>query len=185
MVDRDQLINLIDKNVEKAKEGIYERIATWEKYIVFSDLWWMGVALTIIPWIVWYIYRRKQSTDRLMYVAFYVMITSLVLDISGSQLGFWHYRFNVVPFLPTYFPWDLTMMPVGIITLIQVKPKANPWMKAIIFALGTSYVAEPFFHWLKVYELESWRYSYSVPIQFILFMTAYYLSRRNKFEDIT
>lgn len=42
----------------------------------------------------------------------------------------------------TYFPWDLTLMPVSIMVLLQIKPTANPWLKAIVFALFASYAAE-------------------------------------------
>jgi hypothetical protein len=75
-------------------------------------------------------------------------------------------------------------MPVGIMTLIQAKPKINPWFKAILFALATSYLAEPFFHWLTVYEPSHWRYSYSVPIQVAIYMCAHYISRRSNFSDL-
>lgn len=63
-----------------------------------------------------------RSTDRILYTGFFVMVISLVLDILGDQLGFWHYRFNVIPVLPTYFPWDLTLMPLTqIFTFIHNK----------------------------------------------------------------
>jgi hypothetical protein len=73
---------------------------------MFSNLWWFGVFLSIVPWIAWFAFRKKQSTDRLLYAGFFVMVISLVLDVLGDQFGLWHYRFNVIPVLPTYLPWD-------------------------------------------------------------------------------
>lgn len=184
MKNNQELINIIDTNANAIEKLIDEKINIWLKYVLFSPLWWLGVALTIIPWVLWYIYRKKQSTDRLMYVGFFVITIALMLDILGDQLGLWHYRFNVIPMLPTYFPWDVSLMPVSIMALIQVKPKANPWIKALLFALVTSYLAEPFFDWLKLYEPSHWRYSYSVPIQIAIYMTANYISKRNKFSHL-
>ncbi|MFZ3590271.1 CBO0543 family protein [Bacillus sp. DJP31] len=72
------------------------------------------------------------------------MTVSLVLDVLGDQLGIWHYRFNVLPVLPSYFPWDITLMPVTIMFFSQVKPHVNPIIKAVLFTLLTSYISEPF-----------------------------------------
>jgi hypothetical protein len=119
-----------------------------------------------------------------MYVGFYIMAISTLLDILGDQTGIWYYQFHVIPTLPTYFPWDVTLMPVSVMILLQFFPKINPWLKAIFFAISTSYIAEPFTHWLDIYEVIAWRYSYSVPIQILLFMSAYWLSQRSKFSPL-
>jgi hypothetical protein len=177
-------VELIDKNVVQIEKMIDQKIQLWQEHVLFSGLWWMGVGLTIIPWIIWFLIRKKDSTDRLLYVGFYVMTISVLLDIVGDQIGLWHYRYHVIPVLPTYFPWDITLMPLTILVLIQVKPNINPWYKAIFFALLTSYAAEPFFDWLSVYEPKNWRYTYSVPIQIAIYMSAYYLSKRNKFGQL-
>lgn len=182
--ERAKTIELIDGNVDKIEGLVDRKIDIWFEHVLFSDLWWIGLALSVIPWVLWFMIRKKDSTDRLLYVAFYVMTISVILDIMGDQIGLWHYRFNVVPTLPTYFPWDTTLMPVCIITLIQIKPKLNPWYKAIFFALITSYLAEPFFEWLTVYQPIHWRYSYSVPIQIAIYMSSYYLCQRNNFAKI-
>lgn len=185
MESKEQIVNIIDANSNQIVQLVYEKTGIWLKYIVFSKLWWMGVALTIIPWILWYIYRKKQSTDRIMYVGLFVITIWLILGIAGDQLGLWHYRYNVIPFLPTYMPWDVTLMPVGIMTFIQVKPNTNPWLKAVLFALVTSYLAEPFFELLKVYQTIHWHYSYSVPIQIAIYMSAHYISKRNTFSNLS
>lgn len=184
MASKEEIIEISDNTVNQIKELIDQKIQIWADHVVFSGLWWMGVGLSIIPWIIWFVIRKKESTDRLFYVGFYVMTLSVVLDILGDQMGLWHYRFNVIPVLPTYFPWDVTLMPVMIMILIQVKPNMNPWLKAIFFAVITSYLAEPFFDWLEVYEPIQWRFSYSVPIQLAIYMSAHYLSKRDKFAKL-
>ncbi|WP_420063844.1 CBO0543 family protein [Metabacillus litoralis] len=124
---------------------------------------------------LWFLYRRKESTDRLLYVAFIVIIISIVLDVIGDQYGIWHYRYNVFPIIPTYFPWDFTLMPVSIISLLQFKPKASPWIKAGLFALGSSYIGEPFFYWIGVYQTIHWKFTYSVPIQFCIYLFSHWI----------
>lgn len=182
--EKEQIKELIDNNVDNIHDLIQKKVEIWQQYVVFSDLWWFGLALSIIPWIIWICIRKKESTDRLLYAGLFVMVISLVLDVLGDQLGFWHYRFNLIPILPTYAPWDITLMPVTIMWLIQIKPKFSPLIKAIIFALCTSYIAEPFFDWLKIYQPLSWKFTYSVPIQIVIYLSAHFLSKRKKFVEI-
>lgn len=185
-MDKEEVIRLFDDNVKAIEGLITEKIEIWREHILFSPLWWFGVALSIIPWILWFIYRKKGSTARLLYVGFYVMLIALILDVLGDQFAWWHYRFNVLPMMPTYLPWDLTLMPVSVMFLLQAKPDANPYLKAIVFALLTAYIAEPFFEWIDLYETKNkWRYSYSVPIQFLIYVSAHYFSKQSSFEKIS
>ncbi|OLS41132.1 CBO0543 family protein [Bacillus sp. MRMR6] len=184
MTNKEKTIEITDEVKNQIEMLIHKKIEIWFEHVLFTGLWWMGVGLSTIPWVLWFIFRKKESTDRLLYAGFYVMTISLILDVLGDQLGFWHYRFNVMPILPTYFPWDITLMPVAILFLLQVKPNINPWIKAVFFALITSYLAEPFFHWIDVYAPMAWKYTYSVPIQIFIYMTAHYLSSRNQFAPL-
>jgi hypothetical protein len=177
----DKYISLVDKNGNEIEKLVYEKIDIWKEYVLFSELWWLGVGLSIIPWIVWFIIRKKDSTDRLLYVALFVMVISLCLDVLGDQLGIWSYRYNVIPVLPTYLPWDITLMPLTVIVILQFKPKATPFLKALLFAFISSYLAEPFFHKLQIYNLKHWKYTYSFPIQIVIYLLSHYISKRNDF----
>ena len=185
MATKEEIIEIIDRNQNEIEHLINKKIQIWTDYVLFSGLWWMGIGLSIIPWIIWFVVRKRESTDRLLYIAFFIMAIAVISDVLGDQLGLWHYRYHVIPVLPTYFPWDITLMPLSVIILIQVKPNVNPWIKAVIFSLLASYVGEPFFDWLGVYEPTNWRYSYSVPIQIVIYMSAHYLSKRNKFAQLS
>jgi hypothetical protein len=183
-MDENDIVKLTDDNVNQIHSLIQVKIQIWREHVLFSGLWWLGVLLSIVPWIIWFWIRYRQGTDRILYAGFFVMVISLMLDIVGDQIGFWHYRFNVIPIVPTYFPWDLTLMPLSVMVLIQVKPKEHPIIKAIFFALITSYVGEPIMKWLMIYNPITWRHTYSVPIQFIIYLIAHWLSKRDKFEKL-
>jgi hypothetical protein len=181
MEQREHVNRLIDENIEQIHKLIIKKIEIWSDYVLFSGLWWFGVAMSIIPWIIWFVIRKKNSTDRIFYTGLFVMDISLALDIVGDQLSLWHYRYNVIPIVPTYFPWDITLMPVSVMVFLQVKANWHPLIKAILFAFFSAYLAEPFFHWLGIYVPTKWRYTYSVPIQVFIYLAAHYLSRREKF----
>jgi len=183
-VEKEHIIKLIDNNTHQIHELLQQKVQIWQEHVLFSGLWWLGVGLTIVPWIIWLMVRDKKSSDRLLFVGFFIATMSLVLDVLGDQLGFWHYRFNVIPVLPTYAPWDITLMPVTVMLMVQFLRKINAIISALLFAFISSYIAEPFFAWLQIYQPLSWRFSYSIPIQFIIYLTAHYISRRRNFSEL-
>jgi len=77
---------LIDENIEQIHKLIQEKINIWSEYVLFSGLWWLGVGLSVIPWIIWFIVRKKESTDRILYAGFFVMEIHLFNPYSGSNL---------------------------------------------------------------------------------------------------
>lgn len=120
--------------------------------------------------------------DRLLFVGFMVSLIAVALDVLGDQYGLWHYRFNVVPIIPTYFPWDLTLMPITVMFFLQITPKANPLLKSVVFALASSLIGEPVFYWMDIYNPIHWKFAYSIPIQIAIFLIAYYFCKtRSKF----
>ncbi|WP_332628938.1 CBO0543 family protein [Halalkalibacter flavus] len=143
-----------DPKDEKKLEEIYdqvsdltiEKLSIWLDSVLFTWQWWIGVGLSIIPWILWFLFRQKDCTLRLLTVGFFVIFLSTFLDSLGVQLGFWYYKHSVLPLIPAFLPWDTTLMPITIMTLLQLKPKLNHYLKGLIFALATSYIIEPFFY---------------------------------------
>jgi hypothetical protein len=184
-LEKEQVINKIDEIEYTIQSSLFDKFDVWLEYEILTWRWWLGFGLTIVPWIFfWYVFRNKPYLDRLLYVCFFVTIISVLLDTLGDQYGLWHYRYNVIAAVPSYFPWDFTLMPFSVVMLLRIKPKARPWVKAIIFALLTSLVGEPIFNWLDVYSLDNWKYIYSVPIQFMIYLITHWLfTTRNKFSS--
>lgn len=51
----------------------------WITYSLFTWRWWLTVALTILPWVIWIIIRKKESTARLLLAGLTVMVISALL----------------------------------------------------------------------------------------------------------
>jgi hypothetical protein len=146
------------ENIDKAQYSHTEAFKTvyhiWENEILFTWRWWVAVALTIIPWVWWwFFYQKKDSTGRLLYAGYFVIAVSLCLDTIGDQIGLWEYRVEVIPVLPAMVPWDLTLMPVVIMSLIQFKPHINPMYKALFYSLATAFIGEELAYHLGFYKV--------------------------------
>lgn len=109
------------------------RMLAWKNEVLFTWEWWLGIALTIVPWIIWFFFRKKDSTYRLLYAGLLVSLISLSLDSIGVQIGAWNYLKPITPVIPSYIPFNFTLMPVTVMFLIQLFPLKNPWLMGIIF----------------------------------------------------
>lgn len=167
-IDRAQYLHT------KAFNQIY---AVWQEEILFTWRWWLGLALGVIPWMWWcFFFRKKDSTGRLLYAGYFVMTISLSLDAIGDQIGLWEYRFEIVPLMPGFIPWDVSLMPIVIISLIQTKPHINPIYKALLFAVTTAFIGEELAVQLGFYKMLLWKHAYGIPIYFVIYLIAHKLA---------
>lgn len=173
---KNQYLNVDNANTELFHLWYENTFLRWE--------WWLGIALTFVPWLIWLKVRQKESTDRLLYVGFIVITISCWLDFFGVTLGLWFYVHKVIPTMPSFVPYDFSVLPVTVLLLLQYKPHISPYIKAALFAFGCSFVGEPFFKWIDFYKEIHWSSFYSFPIYFVLFLIANWISKRNKFAPL-
>ncbi|UFJ41138.1 hypothetical protein LOK74_00825 [Brevibacillus humidisoli] len=184
-----QLSEPVQKQIEKLyQENILldDRMAAlWQKEILFTPNWWLGVILSIVPWVLWLFFRTRESTHRLMYAGFFVMMISAFLDFLGVRNGLWYYKAEVFPWFPAYEPWDVTLMPVTVLFLLQFRPNMSPFVKAVLFAGLAAFVGEPLFVWLQLYQPRNWEHYYSFPVYMVIYLIAHYLSSRKHFGRLS
>ncbi|GGJ81675.1 hypothetical protein GCM10007063_00110 [Lentibacillus kapialis] len=157
----------------------------WLDHIFLHTEWWIGASLTIAPWIFWFLYRKKDSTHRLLYAGLFSIIIGMCLDYVGISLDLWHYNSKVTPTFPAWAPYHFSLLPVTIMFLIQTKPHIASWKKGIFYGLLTAFVGEPIFVWLGYYVMTGWTYVYSIPIYAVIYAFCDWATRRNAFERIS
>ncbi|MGE5370859.1 MAG: CBO0543 family protein [Solirubrobacterales bacterium] len=156
----------------------------WMTNVLFHWDFWVNVALSILPWLIWMKYRKKASTNRLLFVGFFVIILTSWLDFFGTIYGLWYYTGKILPTIPTYIPWDFCIIPVFIMFLLQIKPEVSVWVKALIFAGVGAFIGEPVFMWLGFYVQKHWSVFYSFPIYYLIYLACHKLSRVKNFEPL-
>ncbi|WP_299093895.1 CBO0543 family protein [uncultured Metabacillus sp.] len=156
----------------------------WFEYVFLSWQWWFCVTLTVIPWVLWWKFRKKESTSRLLYGAFFIIIISMFLDSFGAELNLWDYRFEPIPFLPSFLPWDLSLLPVVFLVLMQIKRNTSPILKGLFYSIFCAFIGEPLFEWLGFYKLINWNHLFSFPIYFFLFLIGYSLVTSKNFAEL-
>jgi len=175
--DIEKAYNLI----EKANGDIFN---IWINHVLFTWQWWLALTLAVIPWVFWILFRKKESTYRLLCAGFFVVIFALISDFVGVTLGAWHYFYEVSPFLPAFQPWDLTLLPVSVMFMLQYKPNSNPYLKAVVFAGITAFIAEPLAQWVGFYEPKHWEHIYSFLVLTVIYLIAHYINNREEFAKV-
>lgn len=173
---------LLDKIYNKVLQVNLEVYNIWITNIVFTWRWWLGVALSIVPWIIWIKIRNKNDTARLLFVGLVISIISSFLDTIGISYNLWHYDWKAIPFIYVYIPWDFTLFPVSIMLLMQFKPKINKYIKAVAFSFMCSFVFEPFFSWISLYHMIHWEYWYSFIIHIPIYLFYDYLYKSKMWQ---
>jgi hypothetical protein len=177
-------IEKLDSLAKESRQVVQQVIEVWSSEVLFSWRWWLGVILTIITWLLWIKYHKKESRYRLLTAGFFVATISLSLDAMGVQLGFWSYRYEVIPIIPAYVPYNLALIPVVVMSLIQYKPNFSPLKKAIIFGLLTAFIGEPLVVYLDIYKPILWRFYYSIPIYIAIYLIAHWLTLQKEFDNL-
>jgi len=183
-VDWNTLKNKSDVLYEKLHDTHVEYFNFWKSDILFTWRWWIAVALIVLPWIIWIFFRKKESTNRLLYVAFFVMIVSSALDDIGITMNLWNYPIDVFPLMPEFITFDVCALPVATILCIQYFPNVSPYIKALIYSLTSSFIFEPLNVMLGLYQKVNWHYYYSVPIMIFIYLSANYLASNDKFDKL-
>ncbi|MBT2663214.1 CBO0543 family protein [Bacillus sp. ISL-45] len=178
-------IEKMDHYSRETHEIVQQVIELWMNESLFTWRWWFGLLTTILTWLFWFKYHKKESRYRLLTAGFFVMTISVSFDAIGVQLGLWSYRYEVFPFIPAYIPYDLALMPVIIMSLIQFKPRYSPIKKALSFALLTAFIGEPLLVFTDIYKPLNWRFYYSIPIYLVIYLIAHWLTARKKFDEVS
>jgi magnesium-transporting ATPase (P-type) len=95
----DKKIEELYKNIEKSNNQLLE---IWLDNVLFTWQWWLEVFLCIFPWTLWFIFRKKESTFRLLCAGFSIVILSSWMDFLGVTFGLWYYKYDVIPTIPPY-----------------------------------------------------------------------------------
>jgi len=184
-VDKWQKIQESGKIYELFREAHQQFFAFWYKHDFLHAEWWFGVFILGAPWVFWIWYRQKESTMRLLHAGMFMMWISFFLDYLGAAVGLWHYAGKLTPTMAGYIPLNFAALPVITMILLQWRPALSKYWKGLIFGLFNAYVGEPLYVLLGIYVMTGWKYHYSVPIYFLLFLIAHRIAYSHWYEPIT
>lgn len=112
----------IDKIREMLKEASLER---WIHNDLFTWKWWMLVAASIIPWVIWWKVVDKNRISNLFMYGLCFSVIAVILDELGTSFMLWGYLDMIFPIISPLFPADTTIIPVCFMLVYQYFPKGK------------------------------------------------------------
>jgi len=156
----------------------------WKNNVLLTWRWWILLLLSILPWTIWLLVRKKESTDRMLYIAFFVMIFYSAFDMIGISLNLWYHPVTLLPLMPGFVTFDLCVLPVSTMLFIQYFPHVSTNIKAVIFSVINSFIFEPLTVNLGLYVNIHRKYYYSVPITIFIYLVSNHISSKDKFAKL-
>ncbi|MFC5451579.1 CBO0543 family protein [Paenibacillus aestuarii] len=157
----------MDENMEKARELVTALVQTnIERFMnhggFLSPQWWLLVAFTIVPWVIWVKIVDKKRKLELVVVGLFIAIVTKLLDLVGYNLNYWDYPIQMIPLVPEAFAFDLSMVPVAYMLLYQYfKTWKSYCLGLLCMSVIYAFIGEPFCNLIMVVAYFKWKYIYS------------------------
>ncbi|MCL6548541.1 MAG: hypothetical protein K6T30_06495 [Alicyclobacillus sp.] len=155
----------------------------WHAHVLFTWRWWLEVAFAVLPPGLWWMWRRRESTMRLVTAGLFVLLVSSWLDFIGTSFGLWCYPYPLLPTRPPFLPWEV-MLAVEYTTLVQWRLPLPAWGKGLAAGFLNAFVVEPSVRTLGMYDPAHWRYVFSLPLYALIYLAADRLARRPTFAAL-
>lgn len=162
----DPLIDEIIK-LKQQLRGLF--VQHWLTKEVFTWVWWVGIACLLVPFIIWWLAVDKKRLLEICVFGLMVNVSSIFLDVVGSEFVLWEYPVHILPQIPLLFPVDLVILPVVYMIIYQKFSKWWPYLIASAVAAALlAFGFEPLAVLIGQYKLIIWKYYYSFPIYIMI-----------------
>lgn len=144
-------------------------IQHWLTKEVLTWVWWVGIACVIIPFVIWWKVVDKKRLLEICVYGLMVNVSSIFLDVVGSEFVLWEYPVHILPQVPLLFPVDLVILPIIYMIIYQ---KLSTWWPYLIASTAAAallaFCFEPLAVLIGQYMLIIWKYYYSFPIYIMI-----------------
>lgn len=172
------LLDLILKLKEQLRDAAFQHFFSFE---LFSWVWWLLIALIIVPLIVWWLLVDKKRLLEISMFGLLIGVSSTFLDVMGSDYVLWMYPIHIIPMTAILVPVDFVVLPV---IQMYVYQKCLKWGRFLLFSLITAamqtFIAEPLAILIGQYKPIHWSIIYSLPIYFAINVAAKFVVGRFK-----
>jgi PAS domain S-box-containing protein len=169
--------NIMDHGYEQLQDSNREIYRIWQQEVLFTWKWWFIFLLTVLPWIVVFLYTKREHRKQYVIAAMILMCLSTVLDLAGLTFDLWRYYVSLVPILGGFFPWNFSMIPMFFVLSYEMFRTLHPTWKGAIVSVLFSYVGEPLTEIMGLTMHHRWVHTFSLPIYFVIYLIAYYGSQ--------
>ncbi|MGE5405647.1 MAG: CBO0543 family protein [Candidatus Saccharibacteria bacterium] len=154
--------------------------AEYHKWLINDFLtwqWFANLAFLFLPWLIWWIFVDRKRLPEILFFGVLISLACVSSDAIGVGLKIWSYPHPFLPGVKYVFCSDFGILPVSYMMFYQHFSERHAILGAVLLALGCSYIGEPVYVWLGLYDPGYWRYSYTIPLYLVMFLGGRALTR--------
>jgi hypothetical protein len=168
------------EDVKKARESLKD-VSTrhWLHDDLFTWKWWLLLAATILPWLIWLKFRDKNRTFEILSYGLVWATFASLLDVIGGDMILWGYPDKLLPMVPPLFPADITVIPVSFMFIYQFAKTLKFYMVfSLLLSACFAFIIEPLFIKGGMFALHNWTHTYSFIGFFVLSQIIYFIIKK-------
>ncbi|MGD6830676.1 CBO0543 family protein [Sutcliffiella halmapala] len=155
----------MEEIIELRKRLFSLEYSKWTENMLFTFKWWILLIMVVVCWYIWWKIVDKTRLMEIGLVGFTAGLVSTLLNTTGIELTLWQYPNQLFGAVRGMNILDLTLIPIGYMLIYQFFSKWKFYIITVtIFAFLGSFVGQPLFKALNLYEPINWKYVYSIPV---------------------
>ncbi|HWO97424.1 MAG TPA: CBO0543 family protein [Bacillus sp. (in: firmicutes)] len=151
--------NEMQQQINKLNEMMMDY---WINNFIFSAKWWFLLALTIVPWFLWWKIADKSRIIEILLYGLFIISISTILDVMGWNYSFWVYPDTLLGLCTPLVPIDYTLLPIFYMLAYQYFSSWKSFsIVLLILSFNFAFVWEPLAEMMSLYKPLKWRHVYS------------------------
>lgn len=161
----------------------------WTEHVFNTWQWWFNIATLILPVILWWKLVKKKKLMEIIVYGSMVSAFAIYFDTIGETSVLWEYPYLIIPMDYILIDVDYAILPVLYMLAYQYFPSWKGFIAVnTVLSAAYSFLAEPLFLQLGLYEIHGWKFIYSFPIYVAIAMackwiTIFFMNKQTALED--
>jgi hypothetical protein len=125
----------------------YSNMTTWQ--------FWVNTLFLLIPLVMLWFFIDRKRVFMIGFYGFNIHVWLTYIDLFGSRNGFWEYPHKTIPFTPTNFSLDVSLVPVACMLLLQwiLNHNKNYYLYATLISAIFAFCLKPIMYALGLFQM--------------------------------
>ncbi len=149
----------------------------WREHVFNTWQWWFNIAILILPVILWWKLVDKKRLLEIIVYGSLVSAFAIYFDTIGETSVLWEYPYLLIPMDYILIDVDYSILPVLYMLAYQYFHSWKSFIAAnTVLSATYSFLAEPLFIQMGLYEIHDWKFIYSFPIYVAMAITCKWMT---------
>lgn len=141
----------------------------WISNEFLSFPWIFNAVFLIICYIVWIKLVDKRRIKDILLFGSFIAVAAALIDLIGVTIGLWQYVVHLLPFSPSLFPFDYTIVPIIYMLVIQYTSSWRSYLTGSLLASAAiAFIINPLYVQVGILQYRRFNYFYMFLVIFVV-----------------